>query len=156
MRPIRMETNWFDGRWDRYDGRQSLRREWEQLLNRAGFLDDKERVFLEAAAEQGGQIIRLARLTRRRPDSLRHQIRDIARRLTGCEAQAILNHPEAFSGFEKACLREHRIRKHTVIRVAKDLGASVYAVRKAITDACAKAEQLCGHPKPGNRKRVEQ
>jgi hypothetical protein len=150
-----METSWFDGRWNRYDGRQSLRREWELLLNRAGFLDDEERIFLEAAAEQGGQISRLARLTRRRPDSLRSQIRDIARRLTGCEARAILNHPDAFSSFEKACLREHRIRKHPIILVARDLGASVYAVRKTITAACAKAERLCSPPKPVNRKRVQ-
>jgi hypothetical protein len=140
-----MENRWFDGRWNRDDRRQDIRRGWEHLLNLAGFLDDHERYFLEAAAEQCGRMSRLSRLTRRSPASLRRQLRDIASRLTGCEMRAMLKHPEAFSGFEKACLREHLIRKHPVARVAEDLGATVYAVRKTLAAASAKAERLCGN-----------
>ena len=83
-------------------------------------------------------------LTRRSPASLRRQIRDIARRLTGCELRAMLEHPHAFNSFEKACLREHLIRKHPLARVAENLGTTVYAVRKTLSAACAKAARLCG------------
>jgi len=142
MRQIRKDTGWFDGRWERTDERQDIRRQWEQLLNLSKFLSEKERAFLEAVAEQGGRISRLARLTRRSPTSLRRRMHDIARRLLGWELRTMIDHPHAFSSFEMACLREHRIRKRPLARIAEDLGATVYEVRKCLAAARTKSEGL--------------
>lgn len=142
MRQIRKETGWFEGQWEQPDVRQDIRRQWEQLLNLSKFLSEKERAFLEAVAEQGGRISRLARLTRRSPAALRRQMHDIARRLLGWELRIMLDHPHAFSSFEIACLREHHIRKRSLARIAEDFGATVYEVRKSLAAARTKSERL--------------
>ena len=69
-------------------------------------------------------------------------MRDIARRLLGRELQAMIEHPEAFSSFEKACLREHFVRKRSLVSVAEGLGVSVYRVRKTVAAGRGKAQRL--------------
>jgi len=142
MRQIRVDTGWFDGRWEGVDQRQDIRRQWERLLHRAGFLDEQERAFLETTAEQGGRITRLARLTGRSSASVRRQVRDIARRLLGRELDAMLQRPEDFSALEKSCLRDHLIRKRPLACVAEGLGISVYHVRKTLAAARGKVQRL--------------
>ncbi len=148
MSHIKKDTSWLDGRWEQTDRRRDLRRQWDQLVNLSKYLDDKERVFVEAVAEQGGRITRLARLTRRSPTSLRRQLHDITRRLLSRELRVLIDHPHVFSGFEKACLREHHIRKHSLPHIAQELGATVYQVRKGLTSARAKVTASFISPNP--------
>ena len=144
MRQVQTDPSCLDGRWGGTDNRNDIRRQWERLLNRAKFLDPAERIFLELVVEQNGRISRLARLTRRSPASLRRQIHDIACRLNSPELRAILAHPDAFTPFEKACLREHLIRKHPLHSVANDLDTTVYTLRKTLAAARTRARCLCG------------
>ena len=142
MRQIRTAPDWFDRRQGQADSRQDIRRQWERLLHVARYLDQQERAFLEAAVEHSGRISRLSRLTRRAPTSLRRQIRDVIRRLTGRELQTMLAHPGAFTELEKACLREHLVRKHPLSQVADDLDTTVYQVRKTLAAVRAKTDRL--------------
>ncbi len=144
MRQMRMDPSWLQGCRQRREYRQDARRQWERLVHLARFLDEEERVLFESVIEQGQPIGRLARLTRRSPAGLRRRIQDITRRLAGREFDALLRHPGAFSGFEQACLRDHLVRKRPLARVARDLGSTVYQVRKTLAGVRAKAERLGG------------
>jgi DNA-binding CsgD family transcriptional regulator len=124
------------------DRRQDVRRQWERLGHLAGFLEESERELMMTAIDQGAPFARLARLTQRSPSSVRRQMRDIMRRLSGRELGAAVAHPAAFTRFEKACLREHLVRKHTLAEVAAALDTSVYTVRKTIAAVRAKAKRL--------------
>lgn len=141
MRQVRMEMQWFAQDWDGADRRQEVRRHWERLLNRAEFLDDRDRMFLEMAAAQRGQVSRLALLTGRPETSLRRQMRTIARRLLGSELRAMIERPESFTNFEKACLRENIVRGRPLVEVAEGFGVSMYRVRKTVASGRAKAKE---------------
>ena len=143
MGQIRMDPSWFDGRWRPSQEPNGLRRQWERLEHLSQFLDEHERVLFEAVAEQGGRVGRLARLTRRSATSVRRQIRDIVHRLSRRELDVLLKHPRAFTGLEQACLREHLVRKRPLAQVARELGTTVYEVRKTLAAVRAKTERLC-------------
>ncbi len=142
MRQMRMDPAWLEGCRQRPQTRQDTRRQWERLVHLARFLDEEERILFESVIDQGGRIGRLARLTRRSPTSVRRRIHDITRRLSGTEFNAMLKHPQAFSGLEQACLRDHLVRKRPLARVARDLGTTVYEVRKTLAGVRAKAQRL--------------
>jgi hypothetical protein len=143
MGQIRMDSSWFDARWGKSQQPNDIRRQWERLGHLSQFLDEQERVLFEAVAEQGGGVGRLARLTRRSPSSVSRQIRDIVRRLSGRELRMLLAHPDEFSGLEQACVREHLVRKRPLAQVARELGTTVYEVRKTLSGIRAKTERLC-------------
>ena len=142
MHATRMDPRRLDGGWERGPRRDDVRRHWERLLHLSRYLDERERVLFESVVEDGGRVGRLARLTGRSPSSLRRHIHDIARRLMGRELHVLLAHPQAFSGLEQACLRDHLVRKHTLTHVADALAISVYEVRKTLAAVRAKAERL--------------
>lgn len=144
MRHVQTDPSCLDVRWNQTNHRNDIRRQWERLLNRARFLEPQERLFLELVVEQDSRISRLAQMTRRSPASLRRQIHDITRRLDGPELRAILAYPDAFTPFEKVCLREHLIRKHSLFCVANNLNTTVYTLRKTLSAARTKAQRLCG------------
>lgn len=151
MRHIRTDPARLDARWQKTDTPDNLRRHWERLLNRARFLDPTERTFLELAAEQNGRINRLACLTQRSAAALNRRLRDILRRLDGPELRAVIEHPDAFTPFEKFCIRQHLVRKHPIARLAADRQTTVYAARKALAAARAKARRLTLHNAPQHR-----
>lgn len=142
MRHIQTDLDRLDGRWDKTEMRKDMRRQWERLLHRARFLDARERAFVELVVEQQGRISQLARLTRRSPAAIRRHLGDIARRLTRPELCALVEHPDTFTPFEKACIREHLVRKHPLTSAANDLNTTVYALRKTLVAARAKAQRL--------------
>ena len=143
MRQLSKDTAWLDGRWANTFDRNDLRRRWERLLNRTAFLNPHDRTLLEMTLEQGARISRLSPLTRQDAGTIRRRLRDITRRLTACELQAVLEYPDAFSAFEKICLCEHLIRKRPLAHIARDLNTTVYTLRKTLTVARAKAHRLC-------------
>ena len=148
MRHIYVDPSRLDSGWHQQRLQGDFRRQWERLLHLSRFLDERERVLLEAVYEQEGRVSRLARLTRSSPANLRRRIQDITHRLTRHELHALLKYPDAFSGFEQACLRDHLVRKRPLERVARDLGATVYEVRKTLTRVRAKTERLNETPPP--------
>lgn len=132
MRQKLREPSWFDTRWDNTDIRNDFRRRWDRLLNRAPFLDDRDRILLELAAEHHGSLSRLARLTCQTPAVLVRRLRGISRRLTDPQLQVMLDRPDGFSRFEKSCFLLHRIRKHSLRRTALDLDTTIYTLRKTL------------------------
>ncbi|NLW84058.1 MAG: hypothetical protein GXY41_06615 [Phycisphaerae bacterium] len=145
MRNIQTDIDRLDGRWDKRELHRDLRRQWERLLHRARFLEPRERAFLELVVEQQGRISQLSRLTRRSPAAIRRHLGDISRRLTRPELCAVVEHPDTFTPFEKACIREHLVRKHSLTSAANDLNTTVYTLRKTLIAARAKAQRLYPH-----------
>jgi len=142
MRRIRFDTGLLDGRQWPTDGRDDLRRQWERWSHLARFLNKDEQAFLEVVIEQGGRTSRLAQATGQNPTRLRRRMRDIVRRLSGSELQAMLKQPDLFSQLETACVREHLVRKRPLVQIAAELNISVYELRKTLQAVRAKARRL--------------